>query len=112
VVWIEPAIAIGRRTGRAQPIMAQCSCAALWAGTGSAAASYACGAVKVINGYTMRVQVVRGTVSCPLARLVIRYSIPTPGDLPPGPDAWSCAGSASRTIICRKGTRTVLGRRR
>jgi hypothetical protein len=87
--------------------LVECSCAALWGGSASAAASYACGLAKVKNGHTMRVQVIRGNVLCSLARVVMRYSTPTPGDLP---SAWACSGSTRGTITCTKGNRTVHGR--
>lgn len=90
-------------------VVVACSCAALWGGAGPAAASYPCGLVKVINGHTMRVQVVRGTVSCSLARVLIRYSVPTPGDLP-SVSKWACSGSTRGTITCTTGNRTVRGR--
>jgi hypothetical protein len=99
--------------GRSRPwrrvvaALAVCSCAALWGGSGSAAASYACGLVKVKNGHTMRVQVVRGTLSCSLVRVVMRYSAPAPGDLPSG---WACSGSTRGTITCTRGNRTVRWR--
>jgi hypothetical protein len=88
--------------------MVACACAALGAGLGAVAVSaQGCGTTKVINGHTMRVTVIRGYVSCSVARSLIRYSVPTPGDLPP---AWECSGSTRGTITCTRGKRTVIGR--
>jgi hypothetical protein len=90
--------------------MVACACAALGAGVGPVAVSRAqgCGTTKVIRGHTMRVSVIRGYVSCSVARRVIRYSVDyTPGDLPP---AWECGGSTRGTITCTRGKRTVIGR--
>jgi len=86
-----------------------CACGAFGASVGVEAASsaQACGTVKVITGQTMRVTVARGLVSCATARRVIRYSVSTPGDLPP---AWTCSGAKKATITCTRGTRTVRGR--
>jgi len=94
---------------------AACACAALGSSIGADAASGAkvCGTVKVIDGHTMRVTVLRGLVSCATARSVIRDSRYrfTPGDLePPAPSAWTCSGASKGTITCTRGTRTVRGR--
>ena len=74
---------------RGAAIVAACACAAFGAGIGADAASssQACGTIKVIKGHTMRVTVIRGHISCVVARYVIRYSqsgVPHTGR-PPGP---------------------------
>lgn len=79
-------------------------------GADAASGAQACGTIKVIKGHTMRVTVIRGHVSCAVARSVIRYSYSgdfTPGDLP---SPWTCSGSSKATITCTRGTRTVRGR--
>jgi hypothetical protein len=76
----------------------------------SVSGAQGCGTTKVIMGHTMRVSVVRGSVSCSVARGVIRESVDyTPGDLP-SYSPWECRGSTRGTITCTWGKRTVIGR--
>jgi hypothetical protein len=88
----------------------------MWVGAsaGDASGVIACGTTKVIDGHALRVQILRGNVSCRSAREVIRYHVVdryTPGDLPSGPNAWGCDVSRRSWIVtCTQGpTRTVRG---
>jgi len=91
-------------------VLATSALGVMWVGASAADASAReCGSTKVIDGPTLRVQVLRGSVSCRVARDVVRHHIFTPGDLPP---AWRCAQSRSGIVTCLKGQQTVRGRPR
>jgi hypothetical protein len=113
---VEPG-ARSRARARLAAVLVACVGSALWLGANAAEASAAieCGRTKVIDGHALRVQLVRGNVSCRTARDVIRHHIVdryTPGDLPPGPNAWGCTVSRSWIVTCTSGRRIVRGRPR
>jgi hypothetical protein len=95
---VEPG-ARSRARARRAAILVACVGSALWVGASAVEASAAieCGRTKVIDGHALRVQVVRGPVSCREARDIIRHHLHrfTPGDLPPAPGAWNCRTSTS-----------------
>jgi len=111
-----PAVGLGVRhrvSLRLVAVLATSALGVVWVGASAVDASAReCGSTKVIDGPTLRVQVLRGSVSCSVARDVVRHHVYTPGDLPPAPNAWRCAESRSGIVTCVKGRQTVRGRPR
>lgn len=110
-----PAVGSGvrHRVPRLVAVLATGALGVVWVGASAVDASAReCGTTKVIDGPTLRVQVLRGSVSCRVARDVVRHHVFTPGDLPPAPNAWRCAESRSGIVTCVKGRQTVRGQPR